>query len=736
MNDLSRKTSQFIEDDESSFDLQLLFNIIWARKWPIMGLSVAYSVFSAFMTASEPPVYEAEASLLIEQGEANVVSIQDVYNQGMRGWEYMQTQFELLRSRSLAERVVRRLQLNTLAKFEPRPPEKHWYDFDLSALKPAGFNSQPDQPWVMPSEEAQIQGLTDMVAGTVTVEQRGDSNVVSVIYRSDDPQLSATIVNTYLDEFIKSHLDANVESTVQATEWLNERLIDLRDTLKTSEDRLQSFRDEEQLIDLQGITTLSAQEISTLNNRYNESRQKRQELEATVQELREMKDASTEELLSIPDVLNHDLIRTLNQRRLDAERVVNELAQRYGPKHPKMIEAVTQLSSVRMSLDSEVDNVVYGIEREYQVALNTETSSKRQLDETKLDLQDLNRKEFVLKELEREVETNSQLYDVFLTRLKETGEVGIFEAPPARIIDLAQGGYQVGPNIRRSAMRGFIMAFALSCGLAMLLYILDNTVKDPSEVEAKLRVPMLGTLPLLKKSKEGRIEEYWDNPQSEFAEAIRTIRTGVVLSSLDTPSKIIVVTSSLPGEGKSTAALNLAASFAQMESTLVIGADLRRPSLARRCNLHARHPGLSNFVSGKNTLEECITDFGEEGLKVMPAGAIPSNPLELLSSNKFRDALELLKTRFDRIIIDSAPVGVVSDAMMLASFADSLIFLVKSDSTAATLARKYINLLIQANDPVTGVVLNYFDPAKSSKYYGTYGNAYTEKYYNTTDTHG
>ncbi len=736
MNNPDKRHDPFFEEEESPFDLQLLFSIFWARKWPIIGLSLASAVFSAFMTASEPSVFEAQASLLIEQGESNVVSIQDVYNQGYRGWEYMQTQFELLRSRSLAERVVRRLQLHTMAKFQPVPPSKPWYDFDLSALKPAGFNPEPEQPWVMPSEESLIQGLTDMVASTVSVTQRGDSNVVSVSYRSDDPQLSATIVNTYLEEFIRSYLDANEESTRQATDWLNQSLITLRENLRASEDRLQSFRDEEQLIDLQGITTLSAQEISSLNSTYNESRQRRQELEATVQELRSMQGASTEELLSVPDVLNHEVIRSLNQNRMESQRAVNELSQRYGPKHPKMIDAISQLNSTQMALESEIGNVVYGIEREYQVALNTETSSKRQLDETKLDLQDLNRKEFVLKELEREVETNSQLYDIFLTRLKETGEAGIFEAPPARVIDLAQGGYQVGPNIRRSAIMGFIAALALTCGLAFVLHVLDNTVKDPSEVEVKLRSPLLGTVPLLKKGKDGRIEEYWDDTQSEFAEAIRTIRTGVVLSALDTPSKIIVVTSSMPGEGKSTVALNLAASFAQMESTLVIGADMRRPSLARRCNLHARHPGLSDFVSGKNKLEECITAFGESGLKVMPAGAIPTNPLELLSSNRFRDALELLKTRFERIIIDSAPVGVVSDAMMLASFADSLIFLVKTDSTSATLARKYINQLIRANDPVTGVVLNCFDPAKASKYYGTYGTAYTEKYYNTTDTHG
>lgn len=726
-----------IQSDDEVLDLMAIVHSLWGRKWIIMTLSVVVAVLVGLWVGAKPPVFEARATLLIEQGESSVVSIQNVYTEGYRGWEYMQTQFELLRSRTIAERVVRRLELNNIERFEPKPPPpKPWYEIDFSALKPAGFNEAPPQQWVMPTEEQQIQALTSMVASQVQVQQIGESNLVSLTYRSDDPQLAARIANTYLEEYIQSFLDAKDESTLQAVDWLNERLGEIRQIRKESEDKLQAFRDQEKLVDLQGVTTLSAQEISNLNATYSQSRQRRLELETTQNELERLKDASVDELLTIPAILNHDAVRRLKQSETDAQRAISQLSLRYGPKHPKMTEAASQLASVREALEAEVKNVVYGIQREYQLALNNELSSKAQLDSTKLDLQEINRKEFMLRELEREVESNSQLYDIFFTRVKETGQAGVYEAPPARIIDLSQGGVQVGPNIRRSVTMGFMLAFVIACGLSVLLDFVNNTIKTPMDVEEKLHKPLLGTLPVLKRNSEGGLAEYWDNPKSEFAEAVRTIRTGVVLSGLDKPAKIIVVTSSIPGEGKSTLALNLAAAFAQMEKTLVIGADLRRPSLARRCGLPAKHPGLSNYVAGSATLEECISQWGDSQLSVMPAGIIPSNPLEMLSSHRFRDALEMLKSQFSRIVIDSAPVAAVSDALMLASYADALIFVVKSDSTTATMAKKSISQLEGANELLTGVVLNHFDPKKSTKYYSAYNYRYSESYYNTSDTHG
>lgn len=213
---------------------------------------------------------------------------------------------------------------------------------------------------------------------------------------------------------------------------------------------------------------------------------------------------------------------------------------------------------------------------------------------------------------------------------------------------------------------------------------------------------------------------------------MRTIRTGIVLSGLDNPAKVIVVTSTLPGEGKSTIALNLGAALGQMEKTLVIGADLRRPSMAQRCNL-APNPGLSNFVAGTATLEDSIQYLDALKIHVMPAGLIPPNPLEMISSKKFTEALATLREQFDRIVIDSSPVQPVSDGLVLASYADSVIYVVKSDATYATHARKGIRRVVGFNEPLTGIVLNQFDAKKAGRYH--YGSKYYEyrDYYQSAD---
>jgi polysaccharide biosynthesis transport protein len=734
------KTPIITSVDDEDIDLLGLLHSIWDHKWMILLLSAMVAAIVGLYVSSRPPIYQARATLFLDQDEMDVVSsIQDIYLQGYRGFEYMQSQFELLRSRAIAERVVRKLEMHKMEQFQPQPPPPApWYHFDLSKLKPAGANPPLETPWVRPSDEDLIKNLSFAVAGGVQVQQLGESNLVALTYRDGDPALAAKIVNTYLEQYIESFLDARMDSTLKATEWLNLRLGELKSNLKASEERLQAFRDQERLVDIEGVTTLSAQDVSSLNTTYSASRQRRSELETTQRELERLGKASTAELLTIPALQNHPELARLKQSLVEAERQVNEFSQRYGAKHNKMIEARSQLDSANSALDSEVKSVIYSISRDYQLALSTEMSSKNQLDSTKSDLQDLNRKEFALKELEREVETNSQLYNIFLTRIKETGTEAGFEAPPGRIIDLSSGGTPVGFNLNQTVGIAFFITFIVASGLAVLYGILDNTIKTPVDVEEKLRFPLLGTLPIMPKSRGAGLEEYWKNTKSEFAESIRTIRTGVVLTSLDSPAKIIVVTSSIPSEGKSTVALNLATAFAQVEKTLIIGGDLRRPNLARRCELRAKHPGLSDYIAGSSPLNDCIASWGsgDTMVDVMPTGIIPSNPLELLSSNKFRETLELLKARYDRILIDSAPVAAVSDAMLLAAYADQIVFVLKSDSTSVALIKNSLGQITNNNDVPLAIVLNQFDPKKKTKYYSNYSYRYKSQYYQTSETHG
>ncbi|MEP5568687.1 MAG: polysaccharide biosynthesis tyrosine autokinase, partial [Halioglobus sp.] len=414
-----------------------------------------------------------------------------------------------------------------------------------------------------------------------------------------------------------------------------------------------------------------------------------------------------------------------------AERKVAELGKRYGSKHPKMIAAQSDLTAANRDLGREVRKVVSGINREYEVALRNEQQLEDTWEARKTEVQDFNRTEFRLQELQREVDTNRELYDIFFTRIKTVSETGGFEKPHARLVDRALvPSSPFKPNKRLSVTLAFVLGIMLGCGVAILFDMLDNTVKRPDEVEEKLHAPLLGALPLQKVGKDGFFEHVWLKPQSQYAESVRTLRTSIMLSSPDRPAKVLVVTSTVPGEGKSTTALNLGSAMGQMENVLVIGADMRRPSLAGKCGLAPNHKGLSHYVSGVAELDDCIERLDELGLSVMPAGVIPPNPLELLSSRKFVDALDHLKERFDRIILDSAPVQAVSDGLVLASYADSVIYLVKADSTPATQAQKGIANVIGSNEPLAGVVLSQFDAKKGNRYYGGQYYQYGDYYQN------
>ena len=713
--------------DDDFIDLGRLFRAVMRHKWGILGLAFAITLATGLMVFSMQPVYQASASIVLESEEANVVNVEQVYSLGTGRWEYTQTQFEILKSRSLAERVVRKLRLYEHPEFLPKQEEveEPWFDFDFSALLPAS-QKEPPPPELTEEEKREqlIQSITDVVAGGLTVTPVEYSFMVYLGFESTNPYLAAQIVNAIAQEFIDSNLETRLSGTVQASGWLNERLAELKENLRVSEVALQDFREREGLVSVEGVTGLGGNELKILSQRLEDARKARIEAQNIKEDVQGMQNPTTEELMTVPAVMQHPVISELTAQQSAAERKVAELSKRYGPRHPKMIAARSDLNTADEELASEVRKVVSGINREYEIARRNEQQLQATWEASKTEVQDFNRKEFQLQELQREVDTNRELYDIFFTRMKSVSETGGFEKPHARIVDRAMvPTYPVKPNKRLSVTLAFILGIMLGCGIAILLDMLDNTVKNPDEVQEKLRVPLLGTLPKMKTNKKGQFQQFWQKPQGPFAEALRTVRTGVVLSSLDKPAKIIVVTSTIPGEGKSTVALNLGAALAQMENTLVIGADLRRPSLAKKCKLTPNHPGLTHFVAGTAKLEDCIEHLPELNLYVMPAGIIPPNPLEIISSKKFVQALQFLRERFDRIVIDSAPVQAVSDALILASNADSVIYVVKADATSATQAQKGIAGIVASNEPFTGVVLNMFDPKKAHGYFGY-------KYYN------
>lgn len=712
-------------------DLLQLWQTIWRRKWSILTLTIVVAMLAALVVLSMTPIYKASSTLLIEQKTAKAVSIEDIYGLEGGSSEYLQTQFELLKSRGLAERVVRELNLTVHPEFDPRQQPEPL--IDLSGL----FATLDVRKWLPMTTPDDLEESGEMTEAEIfdrvvkafmqrtTISPVMKTQLVKVEIEMADARLAAQAANALANGYIESQLEAKLDMTQTATNWMNERLSGLKAKLDESERRLQEFREAENLVDLEGVTTVAGGELSQTGDRLIDARRNRAEAESQYRQVANMRNSGWQRLASVPAVMSNQLVQQFKADEGRARAKVEELSRRYGAKHPEMIAARSELQSATANLRSQVEQVVASIEREYQLATANERSLQSSFNENKEQIQDIKRKEFKLRELQREVDGNRSLYDTFMTRLKETSATSDFEAVNARIVDPA-----VVPDMPIKPKKSLIVVLAAMlagmAGVAMVLLLefLNNTFKSTEDVENKLNLPVLGILPLLKGKARGDIANMFKSDSDKsFTESIRTIRTGVVLSGLDNPHKVLVVTSSIPGEGKSSVAANLASAMAQMERVLLIDADMRRPTVAKNFAFPVGTPGLANLVAGTARLEDCIQTM-DDNLDIIPAGTVPPNPLELLSSKRFETVLEVLESRYDRIVIDSPPTQAVSDALVLSTHANAVIYVIKSESTAIPLAKRGIGQLLQNNAPVTGVVLNQVDIAKAKKQGYSYGGYY------------
>jgi capsular exopolysaccharide synthesis family protein len=723
--------SRLMNDDV--IDLRQYWNTINRHKWGIIGFSIVVAMLTTLVVFSMKPVYRAQATLLIESKNANVVSIEEVYGLDAGNSEYYLTQFEILKSRQLAERVIEKLNLMDNPEFNQEPGFISTTIASAKGLLPLGVEEELTE-----EEQARIrlQEVTNQFIVNLTIEPIRKTQLVSISYDSYDKLLSAQIANAIGEAYIENNLEARLQLTYKASEWLMERLSGLRDKLKAAEQNLQDYREKEQIVGSDGGFDIANSELDLVASKLVDARRDRLALESLNSQIRRIDRSNPENFEMIPAVLQHPLVQSLKGSVLQVELKKSELAKRYGAKHPQMQAAESELENARRSLNAQIMSVVNGIENQYRLALSAERSLKSAVDQTKQDLQSINRKDYRLKELEKEVDANRQLYDTFFTRLSETNATGDLQSANARVSDPAQP-----PQKPEKPKKGLIIALSFVVSMmfgvmfSFLLEALNNTLKTAQDVENKLNTTMLGLLPKL--SKKGKqlnpsYTAYLDDPQSAFAESLRTIRTGIVLSALDNPHKILCCTSSIPGEGKTSLSLSLAYSLGQMERVLLIDADMRRPSIAKAFGLSGKSVGLSNLVAGTAKLDEAIHHDERSGIDVITSGIIPPNPLELLSSNRFAKVLEVLETKYDRIVIDTAPTQAVSDALVLARHAGAMIYVVKADSTNYQLAKNGLKRLGEVNAPLIGVVLNQVDIKKAAKYGGDY-SGYYDNYGYTAD---
>jgi succinoglycan biosynthesis transport protein ExoP len=700
--------------------------------WRIISLAIFITILVALIVMSIQPSFKATTTLLIESDQAKVTSIEEVYGLDSTRKEYFQTQYEILRSRQISEKVVRSLKLSSNPLFNGTAKKQSLFSTISQSAKQSLRELLPFLPQkeIIELTEEQQEAQYFMLAvyelmGNLTITPVRNTQVVNISFVSLDSELAALVANTVADVYIENYLEAKLNMTAKATTWLNESLQGLKTKLDTSEKRLSDFYESEQLVNIDGVVGLASEELQQLSDQLLIAQNSLKQNQ-TIYDQVNASNASLQELSNLPDVLNHPSIQSVKREEVLAESRVSEISKVYGPKHPRMISARAELTSIKDSLNNQIRSLISGINTEYGNARNKLVALRAEVEVAKQEFRKLSNLENQRKALQREVDINQQLYNSFFTRLKETSELGGFESANARIIDSATiPNTQFKPKTNLIVLAAFALSIGFGIVMALIMDALNRGIRSVDDVERKLGQRMLGIIPWQphKRKQNLPIRHFFDQQHHMFSESVRTLRTSLQLLNIDKSSKTILVTSSVPKEGKSTVAINLAFAMGQLSKVLLIDTDLRRPTLGKQFGLPGFQPGVANLVAGTHTVEECVVTDEYSNVDLICAGTIPPNPQEILASEKFQTLVRSMEGKYDHIILDTAPTQAVSDAIVVSNLCDSVVYVVRADSTSDKIINNGLSRFLQIGHRVDGVVLNQVDLKKAKKtgdYYGFY----------------
>lgn len=688
-------------------DLFDYWGLLKRYRGQILLLTMAVTALAALAVFQMTPIYRGTAMLLIENIKNRVMTLNDLYSGQRDAMEAFNSQVQILRSRSVAERVIRKLKL-----------EQH----------PAMVLANAEGL----TEAEKVDRLVGRVLGALTVEPIPKSQIVRVSFDSSDRELAARVANAVVDAYIDSDLESRSEMTQKANGWLLSRIEATRKRLDESQQELQRFREQENILDNKGVVLSgTGKQFEEVSTHLITARMRFAEAEGAYNQVKGHRGDPLEKLESIPAVLRDSTVRQMKSVETEALAKVNEYKSRYAPAHPKMIAAEADLKTARESLARAIEAVVDGIYREYELAranVNAAASAKAQ---TKSEIQTITRKESQLSALQHEVDSNRQLYDNLANRAKETEATANLQSTAGRMIDPAIPPMgPIKPQKAKVIGGAALLGLFLSVALVFLRDYLDNTIRSEQDAEHRLRTGVLGVVPLLARKEGGDNPSsvFLGQPDSVFAESIRGLRTSVLLSAIDEPHRVVIVTSTVPGEGKTTVAINLAQALGQLKKVLLVDADMRRPSVGKYLGDEVGSGcGLVDYLAGEAPLQDCIRSTANPNVFVLPAGKRLNSPLELISSQRFADTINELKQRFDMVMIDCPPIKPVSDSLVISRYANAVLYVVKMDGAPHQLIGTAIASLRDVGAPLLGVVLNQMNLNKAYSY-GSYTYQYKYAY--------
>ncbi|KPK35583.1 MAG: hypothetical protein AMK70_05015 [Nitrospira bacterium SG8_35_1] len=744
--DVFRYDTQEIQE-EPQIDVRHYLRVVHKRRWTIIATFVIVLLTVAINVFTEEPLYQANARMIIEKSNPNIVSIQEVMAIDTWDPDYKETQYKIIESRSVARRVIKKLNLAESEEFNPAPKTgvivslKSSIRGMLSSLKKAVkglIKTEPkvaQKPGLMSDEEERLpdSGLVSAFIGRISVSPVRDSRLVDIGFTARDPEVAVRTVNALAQAYIDHNMELRLGTIQDAMAWMNERIEEERRKVEASERKLQEYREQEGIVtEFSGeVETVTAQKLAQLNSQVVQAESSRVEAETRYKQALQLKDNPLI-LDSIPEVLSNSLIQSIKKSEVELYNRISELSGKYGKEHPKMKAANSELGSLQKRKTSEINRIIDSLRNEFEVAQAREASLKAALERQKQESLELNKKAIEYSVLKREAEGARELYDLLIRRFKETSVTEEIDAGNIRIIDRAEYAYQVSPNTRRDMRLAAVIGLMLGLGLAFFIEYLDNTIKSPEEVEPYFKVPLLGVV--LGHQVKGRREEDMNkkdelvtlkDPKSAVSESYRGIRTRILFSSTVSQPKSILIVSAMEGEGKTISAANLAVIMARTGSrVLLLDCDMRKPRMNSIFGLE-REKGVSNILVGDCSISDAVHKTDIENLNLIPCGQIPPNPSELLGSKAMREMLATLGRSYERIVIDSPPITAVTDAVVLSKAVDGVVVVLQANKTERVLAKRAIEQMQAVNAHIFGIILNRLDE-RMTKYYHLYSYFYRD----------
>ncbi|MDA0967543.1 MAG: polysaccharide biosynthesis tyrosine autokinase [Proteobacteria bacterium] len=714
------KSSYSLDTSQYDIDIREIILLIIRRKKIVFAVIFFCAAAMFVFLSLQTPLYTATSVIHVNSTPNNIVDFEAVVSGAPHDEAAIQSEIDILKSRYLASRVIEKLHLTNDPEFNSSAGEKAfgWLSNEVST------ENKPKED-IERNKRIALTRTINSFLGRISIHRESRSYTIKIKFTSSSPEKAALIANTITEEYLISQLSSKFEATKRANDWLNKKLNELQKKVHQSEMAVQMFKEQNDLIETSGMT-ISDQQLSELNTHLI--------LASTeLAHVRARLESSKSSIASSPEVLGSSLIQSLRGQESEVLRKKSDLTSRYGPRHPKMINVNAELRDLRNNINVEIAKIKSGLEKEVEIAQAREDSLKKSLMKAQGKVGETTKSRVQLEELTREMNANRSLYESFLVRSKETSQNIDLDQSHAKVISEAEIPLSSSyPKKKLSLALTIIFGTGLGVFLVFILEYLDNVFKNYTQLEDTTSVAAIGMVPELKENPDF-VKYVSSNLSSFFVESLRSILTAAHFSNPDDIPKTILITSSVPSEGKTTLAVTMASVAAKSgKEVLLVDCDMKKPNVAKYFSNKDVKYCIGDYLTGKANEKEVINIDKSSGLHYICSHSNTANSQNLLLSIKMKDFISDMSNKYDLVIIDSPPLMAVSDSLIIARLVDAVLFTVRWNKTPRPVVKTNINQLKTKDIWLAGTILTYVDLEKYSK--GGYGN---ESYYykNYQDTY-